>query len=114
MKRAKISNIERPKEGWLKTTILAIFSTGVIVGGLVGFSGKIYKFLEAWWGEYESRFALIPVAAYFMVAFGFTCVFVWAAMNGMLTDIEAPKYRMLDNERELDEAENREGADPWA
>jgi nitrogen fixation-related uncharacterized protein len=105
---------ERPREGWLKTAFVTVFGAGILIGGLFGFGGKILRFILAWEGNPDARFALIPIAMYFAVAFGFACIFVWAVLNGMLTDIEGPKYRMLENERELEELEAAEKPKIWA
>lgn len=105
---------ERPPEGWLKSAFVFTFGAGILIGGLFGFGGKILRFILAWEGNPDARFALIPIAMYFAVAFGFACIFVWAVINGMLSDIEGPKYRMLENERELEELEAAEKPRIWA
>jgi hypothetical protein len=46
---------------------------------------------------------------YLAVAAGFICLTVWAAHRGMFKDIEAPKYRLLENEDELDQVYERFG-----
>ncbi len=45
---------------------------------------------------------LIPVLNYLIVALGFACLFMWAYFSGQFRDIEAPKYRMLEMQREID------------
>ena len=45
---------------------------------------------------------LIPVLNYLLVAAGFFCLFFWAYAKGHFRDIEGPKYRMLELEREYD------------
>ncbi len=45
---------------------------------------------------------LIPVLNYLIVAVGFACLFLWAYFSGQFRDIEAPKYRMLEMQREID------------
>lgn len=104
----------RPREGLIKTLFIVGFSAFILVGGGMGFFGKIIKFVLAWMGRPEDRFALIPVAMYFCVAAGFACVFIWAVLNGMLHDIEGPKYQMLQNEEDLNKLEDKEPQDPWA
>ena len=48
---------------------------------------------------------LIPVLNYLMVAAGFFCLFLWAYFSGQFRDLEAPKHRMLEMQREIDRAE---------
>ncbi len=45
---------------------------------------------------------LIPVLNYLIVALGFACLFLWAYFSGQFRDIEAPKYRMLEMQQEID------------
>lgn len=104
----------REPESGLKSLFVWVFGAGILIGGLYGFGGKILRFMLAWSGNPDARFALVPVAMYFAVALGFTCIFVWAALNGMFSDIEGPKHRMLENEKELEELEKKEARSPWA
>lgn len=48
---------------------------------------------------------LIPVLNYLLVAAGFACMFLWAYFKGHFRDLEAPKYRMLEMQREFDRTE---------
>ena len=48
---------------------------------------------------------LIPVLNYLLVAGGFAFMFLWAYSKGHFRDLEAPKYRMLEMQREIDRAE---------
>jgi nitrogen fixation-related uncharacterized protein len=48
---------------------------------------------------------LIPVLNYLLVAAGFFCLFLWAYFTGQFRDLEAPKYRMLEMQREIDRQE---------
>ena len=53
---------------------------------------------------------LIPVLNYLLVAAGFFCLFLWAYFSGQFRDLEAPKFRMLEMQREIDRQEAlREG-----
>ena len=46
---------------------------------------------------------------YLLVAAGFACMFLWAYFKGHFRDLEAPKYRMLEMQREIDRGELRDG-----
>lgn len=48
---------------------------------------------------------LIPVLNYLLVAAGFFCLFLWAWFSGQFRDLEAPKYRMLEMQDEIDRLE---------
>ncbi len=48
---------------------------------------------------------LIPVLNYLLVAGGFFCLFLWAYMTGQFRDMEAPKYRMLEMQAQIDHQE---------
>lgn len=48
---------------------------------------------------------LIPLLNYLMVAAGFFCLFLWAYFSGQFRDLEAPKHRMLEMQREIDRKE---------
>ena len=52
---------------------------------------------------------LIPVLNYLLVAAGFFCLFLWAYFTGQFRDLEAPKYRMLEMQDEIDRMELRHG-----
>ena len=52
---------------------------------------------------------LIPVLNYLLVAAGFFCLFLWAYFTGQFRDLEAPKYRMLEMQDEIDAMELRNG-----
>jgi nitrogen fixation-related uncharacterized protein len=106
--------ISRSREGLLKSLFIVGFGAFILIGGGMGFFGKLYKFVLAWLGSPDDRFALVPIAMYFFVAAGFACVFLWAVLHGMLTDIEGPKYEMLENELELERLEKEEHQNPWA
>jgi hypothetical protein len=54
-------------------------------------------------------FAIQPVVTYLIVATGYSCLFIWAYMSGQFKDIEAPKYRMIQMQDEVDDAEARAG-----
>jgi nitrogen fixation-related uncharacterized protein len=101
--------IKRDKESRLKSLILLVFSTFILGGALLGFGQKIAEFLRVWYENPEAKFALIPVSIYFATVIGFVCLFVWGTMHGMLSDIEGPKYRMLEEELELQKMEEKEG-----
>ncbi len=45
---------------------------------------------------------LIPVLNYLCIAAGFAALFIWAHSRGQFRNVEAPKYRMLEQNRKWD------------
>ncbi|HRX86098.1 MAG TPA: hypothetical protein P5572_13845 [Phycisphaerae bacterium] len=89
---------------------LLIFALIFFVPAGIGFADKLYAFffvsgLKPDGRFADGRFALIPLMNYLLVFGGMFCLLIWAIANGMFKDVEAPKYTMLENERELDAAE---------
>ncbi|MBI4971093.1 MAG: cbb3-type cytochrome oxidase assembly protein [Candidatus Omnitrophica bacterium] len=79
----------------------------ILIPGALGFGDKLIQFFYVLASNREGRFALVPIATYLLVSAGFLSIFIWGMMKGMLSDIEGPKYRMLEREQELDEMESK-------
>jgi cbb3-type cytochrome oxidase maturation protein len=75
----------------------------VIAGG--GFLFKLIEFITVFTTDEPFQFAIIPVVTYLLVAAGFGCLFFWAYLSGQFKDVEAPKYRMLQMQDEIDREE---------
>lgn len=71
---------------------------------LFGFGMKLIEFFRTFASEASGRFAITPMANYLLASLGFLCLLIWAAWNGMFTDLEGPKTTMLLNEHRLDAA----------
>ncbi len=52
-------------------------------------------------------FAIAPLLTYLIVAAGFACLFLWAYFSGQFRNVEGPKYRMLQMQHEIDQAETQ-------
>jgi len=91
---------------------LWIFSIAMIVVAGSAFFMKLIEFTATATREGTGALAsfLIPVLNYLLVAAGFFCLFFWAYFKGHFRDIEAPKYRMLELEREYERAAREDGA----
>jgi len=76
-----------------------------VVGGGVSFIYKLYEFIVAANTGGMPGFAFATVVSYFIVTLGFLCLVLWAYLRGHYTDIEEPKYRLLESELELDRLE---------
>jgi nitrogen fixation-related uncharacterized protein len=83
------------------------FSIMMVVTAGTAFIIKLIEFFHTATHEGSSAMAsfLIPLLNYLIVASGFACLFLWAFFSGQFRDVEAPKYRMLQMQREIDEKE---------
>ena len=82
------------------TTI--IFAAVILIPSGLGFANKFREFLMIYRGEVDGVFAITPIVNYLLASLGFFFLFCWAICHGMFSDIERPKYEMLENERRLD------------
>ena len=90
-----------PKSGrWF----LWIFGPTVIVVAGIAFIFKLTEFIYVATNDGPDSMGtfLIPVMNYLLVAAGFLCMFFWAYITGQYRDVEAPKYRMLEMQAEID------------
>ncbi len=81
------------------TWLLAIV---VLAPSMYGFVGKFVEFIHVFRGDAGGAFAVAPMLNYFLASAGFLMMLLWAACNGMFTDMERPKHSMLENEALLD------------
>ena len=90
---------------------LWIFSIAMVLTAGTAFVLKLIEFVHTatTQGSEAMGSFLIPVLNYLMVAAGFGLLFLWAYFSGQFRDLEAPKYRMLEMQAEIDrdEAEGR-------
>lgn len=84
---------------------LWVFSIAMIVTAGAAFGMKLIDFYITATREGSSAMGsfLIPVMNYLFIAAGFALLFVWAYSRGQFRDVEAPKYRMLEQNRLCDE-----------
>lgn len=80
------------------------FGVGTFIGGL-GFSMKIWSFMHDLMDAGGIQFAAIHLGTYFLVAIGFVLLLTFAFLRGHFSDIEAPKFTMIEEERRHDRAE---------
>ena len=69
---------------------------------MLGFVMKFMELINMTQGDADGGFAITPVVNYLFASAGFFFILLWAAINGMFTDLEKPKYTMLENEQQLD------------
>ena len=79
----------------------------VAFGGAT-FVYKLYEFASTAGRAEMPGFAWVSIVPYFAATFGFLLLAIWAFLRGHFKDLEAPKYKMLENEREYDQAERND------
>lgn len=82
--------------------VTLLFALIILIPSLWGFSGKFSEFIKLYRGEVDGVFAISPIVNYLLASLGFFCLFGWAVLHGMFSDIEKPKESMLETEEELD------------
>jgi len=97
-----MTQFQRVESRTMKIT-LWVMAIIILVPACFGFGTKLWEFIRTLNSDQEAGYTIIPISNYFLVAGGMACLFGWAIYNGMFRDIEAPKYDMLEHERELDE-----------
>lgn len=90
--------------------VVWIMAVLILIPGAIGFGDKLYQFFIVLTKNPQGRFALVPLMSYLLVSTGFVLVFVWGLMKGMLSDIEGPKFSMLEREKQLDAEEAHDRA----
>ena len=85
---------------WTVTLILGVL---ILIPSMIGFVIKFRELIHLTQGDADGGFAITPVVNYLLASAGFLCLLLAAAVNGMFSDIESPKYTMLENEQRLDQ-----------
>jgi len=74
----------------------------ITLAGAAAFGFKLYEFAHDLVAEEGLRFAGAHLLTYVLVAGGFLLLLIFCYLRGHFTDIEQPKYDLLDQEREHD------------
>ena len=90
--------------GRLRRAWIIFFFVGCAIAG-VGFVYKLYEFFWALAGTEGFEFAGVHLVTYGLVASGFLLLLAYGFFKGHLSDIERPKYELLEHERAHDHAE---------
>jgi hypothetical protein len=93
----------QPRDGARRWTLWFFFL--VIFAAGLGFSYKLYEFIHDLLAEEGLRFAGAHILTYLLVAGGFFLLLLFAFLTGHFSDIEQPKYDLLEREKELDRRE---------
>ena len=91
-----------PAQRRTSALVTLAFALAVLLPSLWGFSGKFIEFIALFRGDVDGVFAISPIVNYLLASLGFFCLFGWAVMHGMFSDIEQPKRTFLETEEMLD------------
>jgi hypothetical protein len=94
---------KQPRSG-LHRAWLIFFIVGCAVAGL-GFFYKLYEFFWALTDTDGFEFAGVHLVTYGLVAGGFLMLLLYGFLKGHFSDIERPKYELLERERAYDHAD---------
>ncbi len=97
--------MKKEKTSLTQKIIVWLMGIFILIPGGMGFAEKLYQFFHVLRSDAEGRFALVPIATYLLISLGFIFILVWGAMKGMLSDIEGPKFSMLEQEEALNRKE---------
>lgn len=90
----------------LKDRIVALMGVVIIGFCAFGFGSKFIELVRLVTTDsvaaQEGIFAVAPLANYVLASAGFLCLLLWAATQGMFTNIEKPKRTMLEINAKLD------------
>ena len=109
MNISKIDDHPRAQQSRRSRWFLWVFSIVMLLTAGTAFVFKLIEFIHTATNDGESALAsfLIPVLNYLLVATGFLLLFLWAYFSGQYRDVEGPKYRMLEMQKEFDDADSR-------
>ena len=99
----------RPRPSRGARLFLWVFSIAMVLTAGTAFVFKLIEFIHTatMKGPTAMGSFLIPVLNYLLVAAGFALLFLWAWFSGQFRDLEAPKYRMLEMQEQIDRDEAR-------
>lgn len=107
----KPNSPDRPeRNSWRTHWVTLLFAVVILTPSMVGFVMKFSEFVHTFRSDAEGAFAITPMVNYLLASLGFLCLLLWAAVNGMFHDMEAPKRQMLEQEMRLDENLTATGA----
>jgi hypothetical protein len=88
----------------LRRAMVVGFATAVLLIAGLGFAYKMTEFAMTIVNDDIEGFGAVAVATYLIGMLPIVFVTLWAVLTGKFADIERPKYRLLELDRELGEA----------
>ena len=93
-----------------RSVILFAFFVGVMVVAGGGFFLKMFEFVMTMSGDEIAGFGAVAVSTYLLGMAPLLFLMLWAVTTGRFRDVEAPKYRMLELDREIERGGELSGA----
>jgi nitrogen fixation-related uncharacterized protein len=101
-------NTARKRSMWSLQSIVAVgFAVAILVIAGFGFVYKMTEFAMTIVKDDVEGFGAAAVSLYLMGLLPIVFLNLWAILSGRFRDIERPKYRMFELDREIDRAEAR-------
>ena len=85
-----------------RTVILYALFIGVMVVSGGAFLAKMFDFVMTMSGDEVAGFGAVAVSTYLLGMAPLLFLILWAVTTGRFRDVEAPKLRMLELDREID------------
>ncbi len=85
-----------------RTVIIFVLAVGVMVLAGGAFVGKMFEFALTMAGDEVAGFGAVAVTTYLLGMLPLMLLMLWAVMTGRFRDIEAPKLRMFEIDREIE------------
>ena len=93
-----------------RTVILYALFIGVMVVSGGAFVAKMFDFVMTMSGDEVAGFGAVAVSTYLLGMAPLLFLILWAVTTGRFRDVEAPKLRMLELDREIDRGGEMGGA----
>ncbi|MGH7895732.1 MAG: hypothetical protein ACREQL_13755 [Candidatus Binatia bacterium] len=85
-----------------RSVIVFALAVGVMVVAGGAFVIKMFEFAMTMSGDEVAGFGAVAVATYLMGMLPLLLLLLWAVTTGRFHDVEAPKLRMLELDREIE------------
>ena len=85
-----------------RTVVLFAFFVSVMVVAGGGFLLKMFEFVMTMSGDEVAGFGAVAVSTYLLGMAPLLFLMLWAVTTGRFRDVEAPKFRMLELDREIE------------
>jgi len=85
-----------------RTVIVFALAVGVMVVAGGAFVAKMFEFAMTMAGDEVVGFGAVAVTTYLMGMLPLLLLMLWAVTTGRFHDIEGPKFRMLELDREIE------------
>jgi uncharacterized membrane protein YhaH (DUF805 family) len=82
--------------------IVFALAVGVMVLAGGAFVGKMFEFALTMAGDEVAGFGAVAVSTYLLGMLPLLLLMTWAVVTGRFRDVEAPKVRMLELDREIE------------